>query len=132
MQYRPENANPQDGWWRVSFKFGRCFLASLSMWTSLLESLLLMSPYCSKFLETSERHAWWGEAFGTVCFLWIFHRARQDLDVVLGFRHPWEHSDNHDHAGAETADVLTQNFDKFSSKAMQQREDDDEEEDDDE
>lgn len=36
----------------------------------------------------------WGEAFGCVAWLWIFHRARQDLPVVLGWRHPWDHAED--------------------------------------
>jgi hypothetical protein len=83
-------------------------------------------------LTVSERHTWWGEAFGTVCFLWIFHRARHDLGVVLGLRHPWEHSgdDHGGHGGAEESEKLRENWDKFSAKAVQQREDDDDEDDD--
>lgn len=33
-----------------------------------------------------------GDAFGFVMWIWIFHRARHDLPVVLGLRHPWEHA----------------------------------------
>ena len=32
-----------------------------------------------------------GEAMGCVMWLWVFHRARHDGPVVLGWRHPWEH-----------------------------------------
>jgi hypothetical protein len=82
----------------------------------------------------------WGEAFGVFCWLWIFHRARQDLPVVLGYRHAWEHAatgddhDGHDHAKPDAKVSLTENWDKFSSRAMQQvdDDDDDEEEEDDE
>ena len=42
----------------------------------------------------SPRHQFWGEAFGVFCWLWVFHRARQDLPVVLGLRHPWEHAED--------------------------------------
>ena len=42
-------------------------------------------------MTVSERHTMLAEIFGTVAWLWIFHRARYDLAAVLGFRHPWEH-----------------------------------------
>ena len=29
---------------------------------------------------------------GTVLWLWIFWRAKQDADAMFGFRHPWEHA----------------------------------------
>mmetsp|Transcript_5584 Transcript_5584/g.8576 ORF Transcript_5584/g.8576 Transcript_5584/m.8576 type:complete len:96 (-) Transcript_5584:132-419(-) len=33
-----------------------------------------------------------GEGFSVICWLWIIHRARHDLDVVFGYRHPFEHA----------------------------------------
>jgi hypothetical protein len=62
---------------------------------------LKLSYFCfydySGYLKTSETHANWGEAFGVVCWLWVFYRARKDLPVVLGWRHPWDHdSGSHD------------------------------------
>jgi uncharacterized membrane protein YagU involved in acid resistance len=51
----------------------------------------------SGYLKTSPTHELWGETFGVVCWLWIFYRARQDLPVVLGWRHPWEHDSHDDH-----------------------------------
>ena len=39
----------------------------------------------------SQVHKNWGEAFGVIMWLWVFHRARHDLPVLYGFRHPWEH-----------------------------------------
>jgi len=44
-----------------------------------------------KLMETSEMHRKGGEVFGFVMWMWIFHRFREDGDVLLGFRHPWEH-----------------------------------------
>jgi len=86
------------------------------------------------FMQVSEQHTWWGEAFGVVCWLWVFHRARNDLPVLLGWRHPWEHDhdDDHHHAPHLAPDQQKQVWDDFSSKAMIQKEvdDDDEEEDD--
>jgi len=43
-------------------------------------------------MQVSEEHTMWGEAFGVVCWLWVFHRARHgtffraatDNDVARG------------------------------------------------
>jgi hypothetical protein len=92
-------------------------------------------------MKVSEQHTWWGDAFGTVCWVWVFHRARLDGPVVLGWRHPWEHAPDpfaapHAHAHADHAESgsagLEENWDSFTSKAMIQKEVDDEDEDDDE
>ncbi len=32
-----------------------------------------------------------GSIFGTIAWLWIFHRFRQDGAALLGYQHPWEH-----------------------------------------
>ena len=45
-------------------------------------------------MEVSEVHKQLGEVFGFVCWMWIFHRARLDGPVVLGWRHPWEHAED--------------------------------------
>jgi hypothetical protein len=86
----------------------------------------------------------WGEAFGTVCWVWIFHRARIDGPVVLGWRHPWEHAPDpfnphghghDDHAEVASTAVLEDTWDSFTAKAMIQKEvddDDDEDEEDEE
>jgi hypothetical protein len=80
----------------------------------------------------------WGEAFGTVCWLWIFHRARHDLPVVLGFRHPWEHAEDpfsphtHHHGEQPKPESRSDAWDKFTSKAMIQKEVDDDEDEEDE
>lgn len=93
---------------------------------------------CRHFLEISERHTWWGEAFGVFCWLWIFHRARQDLPVVLGFRHAWEHAPGDDyqghghHAESDGKESQKNGWDKFSVKAMQQIDDDDDDDDEEE
>ena len=93
-------------------------------------------PYYSHYLEISESHTQWGEAFGVVCWLWIFHRARTDGPVVLGWRHPWDHDhDDHGHDDHHAAPTeLPPTWDKFAEKAMNPSEDDDddEEEEDDE
>ena len=68
------------------FPFANAFLNAL---------VFFVLNICSGYLKTSPTHIFWGEAFGVLCWLWIFYRARQDLPVVLGWRHPWEH-DSHD------------------------------------
>ncbi|CAH0482687.1 unnamed protein product [Peronospora belbahrii] len=40
-------------------------------------------------------------AYGTMLWLWVFWRAKQDGLAVLGFEHPWEHG-HHDEAHSET------------------------------
>jgi hypothetical protein len=92
-------------------------------------------------MTVSKEHTMWGEAFGTVCWVWIFHRARLDGPVVLGWRHPWEHAPDpfnphgHGHDDHAEAAVLEETWDSFTAKAMIQREvddDDDEDEEDEE
>ncbi|KAI9912920.1 hypothetical protein PsorP6_005597 [Peronosclerospora sorghi] len=41
-------------------------------------------------------------AYGTMLWLWIFWRAKQDGLVLLGLKHPWDHGD-HDEAHSEAA-----------------------------
>ncbi|CAI5741809.1 unnamed protein product [Peronospora destructor] len=43
-------------------------------------------------------------AYGTMLWLWIFWRAKQDGLAVLGLEHPWEHG-HHDEAHSEAADL---------------------------
>ena len=45
-------------------------------------------------MEVSETHTFWGEVFGVGMWLWVFHRARHDGPVVLGWRHAFEHADD--------------------------------------
>ena len=87
----------------------------------------------------SEIHQQWGEAFGVVAWLWVFHRARHDLPVMYGFRHPWEHAPDpfapdhhhgHGHASSSHSDAQEQ-LEKFMAKATVQAEVDDDDEDDD-
>eukprot|EP00545_Synedropsis_sp_CCMP1620_P014528 CAMPEP_0119006524 /NCGR_PEP_ID=MMETSP1176-20130426/2338_1 /TAXON_ID=265551 /ORGANISM="Synedropsis recta cf, Strain CCMP1620" /LENGTH=139 /DNA_ID=CAMNT_0006958441 /DNA_START=98 /DNA_END=517 /DNA_ORIENTATION=+ len=90
------------------------------------------------YLQLSPIHKAWGEAFGCVCWLWIFHRARQDGAVVLGYRHPWDHAEDPLLHAAEAplhpddeSDLETE-WDVFLSKAIRPGEDDDDDDDDDE
>ena len=87
-------------------------------------------------MTVSENHRIAAEVFGTVCWLWVFHRARNDLPVVLGWRHPWEHapSDDHGHdshapvAVTSSGDRMT-GWDKFDAKTTNFNEDDDDDDD---
>lgn len=51
-------------------------------------------PRSSHWLEVSQPHHYLGEACGFLTWMWIFYRAKQDLPVVLGWRHPWEHAED--------------------------------------
>jgi hypothetical protein len=89
----------------------------------------------SGYLQVNETHTNWGEFFGVVLWLWVFYRARQDLPVVLGYRHPWEHGDDHHgdheehHHSKPDKHTIEEKWDKFSVKAMKLSEDDDDDED---
>jgi hypothetical protein len=88
-------------------------------------------------MKISEQHTWWGEAFGTLTWLWIFHRARLDGPVVLGWRHPWEHAPDpfaahDDHHDDHVAPDAGETWDKFSLKAIRMTDDDDDDEEDEE
>ncbi len=73
--------------------------------------------------------------------MWIFYRAREDLPVVLGWRHPWEHAEDpwasvsgdipEEHV--EGIEELRADWDTFMEKAKVpgDGDDDDEDEDDD-
>ncbi len=83
----------------------------------------------SHWMEVSEVHTNLGEAFGFVCWMWIFYRARNDLPVVLGWRHPWEHAED-PWAGVEPKDEEIENiaemraeWDTFQVKAENPEED---------
>jgi len=105
------------------------------------------------WMDVSKVHTNLGEAFGFVCWIWIFHRARLDGGVVLGWRHPWEHApdpwESHDHGdhgnhdGHHEEDASTGNGTNNESKeedgggdgeddGEEEEEEDNEEEDEDE
>ncbi|EQC35245.1 hypothetical protein SDRG_07473 [Saprolegnia diclina VS20] len=46
-----------------------------------------------------------GTAFGTLTWLWIFYRAKEDGAVVLGWEHPWDHGHGHGHHDAHAGPV---------------------------
>ena len=95
-------------------------------------------------MDVSETHKNIGEAFGFVTWLWIFYRARNDLPVVLGWRHPWDHAEDPWASVGMDEEVqgieeLRADWDSFQEKATvpgdgddDDDDDDDDEEDDDE
>ena len=80
-----------------------------------------------------------GEIFGTVAWLWVFHRFRQDGRVLLGMEHPWEHG-GHDHHDESTVmgtiqqiqgEEAVAKWQSFSERAVIPGDDDDDDDDDD-
>ena len=45
-------------------------------------------------MSVSQPHTYAGEVCGFLTWLWVFYRAKHDLPVVLGLRHPWEHAED--------------------------------------
>jgi len=82
-------------------------------------------------MHVSDVHAKAGEFFGFICWIWIFHRARHDLPVVLGYRHPWEHAEDPwaVHENVDNIKELKEDWDTFLEKAIKPGEDDDDEDD---
>ena len=94
-------------------------------------------------METNKTGERIGDFFGTLTWLWVFHRFRMDGMVLLGFEHPWEHGAHDDHGdddghssitlGSPKAKVgeATANWEKFSERATIPGEDDEDDDDDD-
>lgn len=82
-------------------------------------------------METSKFGENLGEFFGTVAWLWIFHRFNQDGAVLLGYQHPWEHGHEHgDHGNDHPSEKLTleeiiAKWDIFSERSTVPGDDDD-------
>ncbi|KAL7463704.1 hypothetical protein ACHAXS_004061 [Conticribra weissflogii] len=91
-------------------------------------------PCISHWMEVSQPHKIAGEVCGFFTWLWVFYRAKHDLPVVLGLRHPWEHAEDpwavSDHV--EGVEELQKEWEEFTVKSTNPGEDDDEEEDEDE
>jgi len=87
-------------------------------------------------MEVSQPHKIAGEVCGFFTWLWVFYRAKHDLPVVLGLRHPWEHAEDpwavSDHV--EGVEELQKEWEEFTVKSTNpgEEDDDDEEEDEDE
>lgn len=89
-------------------------------------------------METNTFGAQVGEVFGTIAWLWVFHRFSQDGAVLLGYQHPWEHGDHGhgDHGSSHskeklTAEEVSASWEKFSEKSVVPGDDDDDDEEDD-
>ncbi|TYZ58155.1 hypothetical protein PybrP1_002397 [[Pythium] brassicae (nom. inval.)] len=77
-----------------------------------------------------------GLAYGTMLWLWIFYRAKEDGRVVLGLEHPWDHGhgghDDHAHHAHGGAIQYTRAEIGERPSLVKAAADDEEEEDDDE
>ena len=84
-------------------------------------------------MEVSPHHTMAGEICGFFTWLWVFYRAKHDLPVVLGLRHPWEHGEDpwaiHDHV--DNLEGLEKDWEEFAVKSSIPGEDDDDDDDDD-
>lgn len=73
----------------------------------------------------SEWHTKGGVAVGFVMWMWIFYRAKLDLPVVLGLRHPWDHVENDEHHAAAHEDAhfayLHETWDKHAADTLKVR-----------
>ena len=82
-------------------------------------------------MEVSPHHTMAGEICGFFTWLWVFYRAKHDLPVVLGMRHPWEHGEDpfaiHDHV--DNLEGLEKEWEEFHEKASRPGEDDDDDDD---
>mmetsp|Transcript_17421 Transcript_17421/g.36409 ORF Transcript_17421/g.36409 Transcript_17421/m.36409 type:complete len:503 (-) Transcript_17421:1040-2548(-) len=98
------------------------------------------------YMQTNEFGERLGEAFGTVAWLWVFWRFKQDGKVLLGYEHPWDHG----HSGGDiyetelrvqglthqfqvkkqSEEEMIANWDKFGDRAINPGEDDDDDDDD--
>ncbi len=85
------------------------------------------------WMEVSPHHTMAGEICGFFTWLWVFYRAKHDLPVVLGLRHPWEHGEDpwaiHDHV--DNLEELQNDWEEFADKSTRPGEDDDDDDDDD-
>ena len=72
-----------------------------------------------------------GEICGFFTWLWVFYRAKHDLPVVLGMRHPWEHGEDpfaiHDHV--DNLEGLEKEWEDFTEKSTRPGDDDDDDDD---
>ena len=101
-------------------------------------------------METNEFGERMGEVFGTIAWLWVFWRFKQDGKVLLGMEHPWDHGDHGGHddhildsqlrvqglmnkysVKSQTEEEMIANWDAFNEKSINPGEDDDDDDDDD-
>ena len=86
-------------------------------------------------MTLSPIHQFMGEALGFICWLWIFVRFREDGDVLLGYRHPWDPkfdpwAPSIEHG--EDEHEMEHQWDNFYAKSTKPGEDDDDEDEDEE
>jgi hypothetical protein len=93
-------------------------------------------------METNKTGERIGDFFGTVAWLWVFHRFRMDGMVLLGFEHPWDHAHADDgHGGGHESihlasanpktEEVTATWEKFSERSTLPGDDDDDDDEDD-
>lgn len=79
----------------------RCVLC-VCVWASVafLSCFLVFSPSRYDIIGVDSKpfggtpqpyHEMGAEIIGVICWVWVFHRARHDGPVLLGWKHPWEH-----------------------------------------
>ena len=70
-------------------------------------------------MSVSQPHTIAGEVCGFFTWMWVFYRAKHDLPVVLGLRHPWEHGEDPwaivDHV--ESLHALEEDWEDFAIKS---------------
>ncbi len=82
-------------------------------------------------METNPLGRQIGELFGTIAWLWVFHRFSQDGAVLLGYQHPWEHGEHGHDAGqidmkpSASHEQVTASWEKFSTTSIIPGDDDD-------
>ena len=82
------------------------------------------------WMEVSKNHTLGGEIAGCIMWLWIFHRARNDMPVLLGLRHPWEHGHDSFDISEEIEDDDQYDFANGPMLIMNEEEPDEDEDDD--
>ena len=62
-----------------------------------------------KFSKVQPWHLTAQKVMGTVMWLWLFYRAKNDGPALLGLEHPWEHGghghDDHGHGEEEELEI---------------------------
>merc|ERR1711957_1009647 len=87
------------------------------------------------WMEVCETRTMVGEVAGFLTWIWIFYRAKEDLGVVLGWRHPWEHAPDpwaiHDDLNEKELETLWEaDLQKLGNPGEDDDDDDDDEDDD--
>jgi len=104
-----------------------CAHRSCSFFSFILE---IDAIVVQSFMETNSFGEQVGDFFGTVAWLWVFHRFSQDGAVLLGYQHPWEHGDHGGHSSSHpkskpAEEQVSASWEKFSLKSIIPGDDDD-------